>query len=81
MRTLCAIAIVMGGVLALNAAAGAEPPRKGKAAETKRTVRPPPQQSREEVECERARFFDPTGEFASYPCWAREALSKRGSDW
>jgi tetratricopeptide (TPR) repeat protein len=33
--------------------------------------------SREEVECERARHEDPAGYFAEYPCWAREALSRR----
>ena len=33
--------------------------------------------SREEVECERAQQDDPTGYFAGYPCWAREALSRR----
>ena len=33
--------------------------------------------SQEEAECERARQDDPTGYFAGYPCWAREALSRR----
>jgi len=37
--------------------------------------------SREEVECERAQHEDPSGYYAGYPCWAREALSSgKGSD-
>lgn len=32
----------------------------------------------EEIECEGARYGDPTGSYAGYPCWAREALSRRG---
>jgi tetratricopeptide (TPR) repeat protein len=36
-----------------------------------------PRDAREELECERARNLDPVGRYASYPCWAREALGRR----
>ena len=36
-----------------------------------------PRSSQEEIECERARHADPVGQYAGYPCWAREALSRR----
>ena len=31
---------------------------------------------RREAECARARHEDPTGVYAGYPCWAREALGR-----
>jgi tetratricopeptide (TPR) repeat protein len=37
-----------------------------------------PRYSQEGVECERAREADPSGYYGGYPCWAREALSRRG---
>jgi hypothetical protein len=36
-----------------------------------------PRSSQEEIECEQARHADPVGQYADYPCWAREALSRR----
>jgi tetratricopeptide (TPR) repeat protein len=36
-----------------------------------------PRFSQEEIECEQARHADPVGQYADYPCWAREALSRR----
>jgi tetratricopeptide (TPR) repeat protein len=60
---------------ALNAPADATP-------KVKRSAQPnhhagQPRYSREELECERARNLDPVGRYAGYPCWAREALSRR----
>jgi tetratricopeptide (TPR) repeat protein len=37
-----------------------------------------PRYSRDGGECERARQEDPSGYYGAYPCWAREALSRRG---
>jgi tetratricopeptide (TPR) repeat protein len=37
-----------------------------------------PRHSQEDIGCERARHTDPAGNYAGYPCWAREALSPRG---
>jgi tetratricopeptide (TPR) repeat protein len=60
---------------ALNAPADAAP-------KAKRSTKPhhyvaQPRHPREEIECERARNTDPVGRYAGYPCWAREALSRR----
>jgi tetratricopeptide (TPR) repeat protein len=49
------------------------------ASEAERSARPqhdpaPPRYSREQLECERAQYADPSGQYASYPCWARAAL-------
>jgi hypothetical protein len=30
--------------------------------------------SRQQVECERARHADPSGVYAGFPCWARDAF-------
>jgi tetratricopeptide (TPR) repeat protein len=58
----------------------------GAAGETERSARPqhdaaPPRRSREQIECERAQYADPSGQYAGYPCWARAALGPgiRGS--
>jgi hypothetical protein len=79
MRVPLAIAIFLGGVLVLNTLADAAP-------KSKRRVQPPysyapsyppPGYSRrEQVECERARNEDPAGQFAGYPCWAREIFGR-----
>jgi hypothetical protein len=94
MRILVAIVVLMAAVVALHAPADArkakravvphdysddyaDPPhyRRGQP----RHYRGWPRYSREEVECERARHADPTGTYAAYPCWAREALSPSDS--
>jgi hypothetical protein len=73
MRTLLAIAILVGSAVIPSQAADA--PRK-----YKRYYDPYysyyayPRYSREQVECERARHEDPAGVYAGYPCWAREAF-------
>jgi len=79
MRILLAIVLFVGGVLALSPAA--EAVRKAK-----RSAKPPyhaaqPRYySREQSLCEeRARAEDPTGQYAGYPCWAREIFG-RGSN-
>jgi hypothetical protein len=78
MRTLLAIGVVMGGLLALNGPADAD--RDAKRIEAKRIAKShafaaQPRDAREAVECERALHADPTGLYAAYPCWACEVLS------
>lgn len=71
MRTLLAIVILAAGMFALSEPSDA-------ARKAKRIAKPPdaaqPRYSRQQVECERARHEDPSGDFAGYPCWARAAL-------
>jgi hypothetical protein len=73
MRTLLAIAIFAGGILALNSPADA-------ARNYKRSAKSPPSYSYDrsgDSACEaRARHEDPTGVYASFPCWAREAFGR-----
>jgi hypothetical protein len=70
MRTLLAIVIFAGGLLALDSTADA-------ARKSKRIAKAPPHQPKVETACEeRARHEDREGQFASYPCWAREALAR-----
>jgi hypothetical protein len=72
MRTLLAIVIFAGGLCALNAPADA-------ARQYKRGGKSPQQysyRSRDSVCQERARAEDPTGVYASFPCWAREAFGR-----
>jgi hypothetical protein len=78
MRTLLTTAIVLGSIFALSPTADArkakpsvQPPYYYRA--------PPPYYSRERLVCEeRARAEDPSGRYAGFPCWAREAFG-RGS--
>jgi hypothetical protein len=83
MRTLLAIAIFAGGLLALDAPADA-------ARKSKRTAKSPQSSQssqndyrrrktyrRADEACEaRARHEDPTGRYAGFPCWAREAFGR-----
>lgn len=72
MRTLLAIVIFAGSVLALDSTADA-------ARKSKRGAKPPYsyQPKKVDVACEeRAQHEDPAGHFASYPCWAREAFAR-----
>jgi hypothetical protein len=94
MRTLFAIALLAGGIVVLLASADpADAAKKTNATASakKKSVKPRTQTTsngqpraayaREEVECERARNEDPSGLYAGYPCWAREAMgSGKGSD-
>ena len=71
MHTLLAMMIFVGGIFALNLPADA-------AHKSKRSAKPPyAYQPKVNLACEeRARAEDPTGQFASYPCWAREAFAR-----
>ena len=72
MRTLLAIVIFAGGMLALDSTADA-------ARKSKRVAKAPPQSYQPKVDSaceERARHEDREGQFAGYPCWAREALAR-----
>ena len=69
MRTLVAIVLLMAALAPLDSMADA-------ARKSKRHAKPP-QQQKIDLACEsRARHEDPTGDFAGYPCWAREALAR-----
>jgi hypothetical protein len=73
MRALLTFAILVGGMLTLS------PPDADAA--RKRSAKPDHAAqsrylSRQAVECERARHEDPTGLYASHPCWAREAFGR-----
>jgi hypothetical protein len=73
MRTLLAIALFAGGIFALNPPADA-------ARKYKRNAKPPQYSysyRSPDWACEmRARAEDPTGVYASFPCWAREAFGR-----
>jgi hypothetical protein len=73
MRTLVAIAIFAGSIFVLEAPSEAAP-------KDKRSVDRyyAPRYSREEVECERARYADPSGVYGGYPCWAQAAFGPKG---
>ena len=80
MRILIAVALFAGGLLALHTPAvsadAASDAAKKRSAKT-RTEAVTAQRrtySRQEVECERAEYEDPSGVYAGYPCWARAAL-------
>ena len=75
MRVPLAIAMLLGGVFALNSAADAAPKSKRRV-QPPYSYAPPSDSRREQVECERARNEDPTGQFAGYPCWAREIFGR-----
>jgi len=74
MRTLLAIAILIGGTFAPSATADA-------ARKIKRSATPPYYYNpKVESECERrARAEDPAGQYAAYPCWARETFGRGSS--
>jgi hypothetical protein len=82
MRTLIATAILLSGAVAMTSTADAA--RKSKRGPAKSYYYVPPgygqsaRYQRESVECERARNEDPAGQYAGYPCWAREIFA-RGS--
>jgi hypothetical protein len=77
MRTLLAIVILAGGMLALDATAqeAGKPKRSAKQAHSHKANKV--SRSKADDVCEeRARHEDPTGQYASYPCWAREAFAR-----
>lgn len=75
-RTLFAIVIFAGGMLALDSTADAA--RKFKrGAKPSYSYKLKVHRPKADVVCaERARHEDPSGQFASYPCWAREAFAR-----
>ena len=75
MRALLAIVIFVGGAFALNSPADAA--RKIKGAKAYYYAVQPLGFWRAGSACaRRACAYDPTGEFASYPGWARKAFSE-----
>jgi membrane peptidoglycan carboxypeptidase len=84
MRTGLAIVVFLGGILSLISTADADRKRKRSAKPSylasQKHTRAKEQHSRitqEQLACEeRARHEDPTGRYAGYPCWAREALAR-----
>jgi hypothetical protein len=91
MRTLLALVILAGGMLALEAAAddavkskrGAKSAHsdadksRGKGERRKGDRAKSDQERKAQIVCEeRARHEDPTGQYAMFPCWAREAFAR-----
>jgi hypothetical protein len=82
MRTLLAIAMLAGGIVALDTSADSAEPAKKRSMKSRPYAAEARPRTREAVECERAQHEDPSGSLAGYPCWAREVLggSKNRSD-
>jgi hypothetical protein len=79
MRTFLAILICTGGLFAVDSLALSSPAdaRKYSARKYKAKAHPRSYTYRRYSACEeRARHEDPTGIYAGYPCWAREALGR-----
>jgi hypothetical protein len=77
MRTLLAMVIFAGGMLALDATAqeAGKSKRSARAAYAQKAKKAA--RLKAETLCEeRARNEDPTGQFAAFPCWAREAFAR-----
>jgi hypothetical protein len=75
MRTLVAVAIFAAAMLSLDATADAATKSKRSAKQQHAAQ----QKSNPAVDaiCEdRARNEDPAGQYANYPCWAREAFAR-----
>ena len=72
MHTLLAIVIFVGGIFALNSSADAARKYKRSANPQQYYYYPSTDSACEQ----RARAEDPTGLYAAYPCWAREALGR-----
>lgn len=88
MRTLLAVLIALSSVLAVSGttssadAARKYRPTPGPAYNyaPPSYYAPPPAALREQQVCEeRAQAADPSGLYAGYPCWAREAFGRGGS--
>jgi hypothetical protein len=84
MRTLLATLIAFGGILALTSTAdAARNARRGPGPYyyyAPPTYYAPPRAFSERQVCEeRAQAADPSGQYAGYPCWAREAFGRGGS--
>jgi hypothetical protein len=80
MRILLAILVFAGGMLALDSAADAARKSKGGAKAWSYSYKPKLHLPKADVVCaERARHEDPSGQFANYPCWAREGFARGGN--
>jgi len=85
MRTLLAALIALGSIAALTSNADAA--RRAKRVPgppyyyaPPNAYAPPPAALREQQVCEERAFAaDPSGLYAGYPCWAREAFGRGGS--
>jgi hypothetical protein len=75
MRTLLAFVIFAGGLFALDAPADAARKYK-RTAKSQHYSRQYYRYRRDSVCEERARHEDPTGRYAGFPCWAREAFGR-----
>jgi hypothetical protein len=84
MRTLLVLALTLVGAMALPGGAEARRAVRGHAYhpnyyQPRSYYQPNPYYSRERIVCEeRAQAEDPTGLYAGYPCWAREAFGRSG---
>jgi hypothetical protein len=91
MRTLLALAVLAGGMLALEAVAddavkskrGAKSAYSDKGKDKDKGERVKSERAKSERESkvrivceERAHHEDPTGQYAMFPCWAREAFAR-----
>jgi hypothetical protein len=84
MRTLLASLIALGSILALTSTAdAARKARRGPGPSyyyAPPAYYAPPRAFSEQQVCEeRAQAADPSGQYAGYPCWAREAFGRGGS--
>ena len=77
MRVLTAIFVLLAGsLLALSTTADAARKYKRVAKSQQHTSEKQRPTDRQRLECARARQEDPTGQYASFPCWAREAFGR-----
>jgi|SoiMethySBSTD1v2_1073268.scaffolds.fasta_scaffold683751_2 hypothetical protein len=82
MRTLIAIGLFAGAVLSPEASADTVRSKYRRIdKQPQQHATQPRSDQRQRVECERARQEDPTGEFAGFPCWAREAFGRANRAW
>ena len=85
MRTLLATLVALGSIAALTSSADAarranRVPGPPYYYAPPNSYAPPPAALREQQVCEeRAQAADPSGLYAGYPCWAREAFGRGGS--
>lgn len=87
MRALLATLISLSGFIAVNSvtstADAARQYRRGPGSShyyaPRNSYAPPPPAVSERLACEeRAQNADPSGQYAGYPCWAREAFARSG---
>jgi hypothetical protein len=82
MRALLAVIVALSSIPALTSSADAarRPPRSSGYSYAPPAYAPtPPALSERQVCEERAQAADPSGQYAGYPCWAREAFGRDSS--